>query len=458
MLTQRTFWTTVGLAVLATGVISYELIKFVERRSAPQDIATIAPRPNRPPLPTESVRTIEPPDISTTSVRHSQRVTTEVGLQLNYALKALRQSPAEYERARASMANAERVADKSDFDLFKIHEVWAYLYGTQKQYAGILLHYEAMLTRPELRQFLAPEQSANMTKAVAQYAIALSEYPKSIEYGERWLFDHRNDAEMLALVGQSYYVAKDYQRCKDRMGAAITTNMAAGAKPRETWFRFQISCADSLMDASTSRAALDALCRYFPKPEYWQRYIQNGARNERSDVTIYYWNLLKMDAATELQDPLEQYAFAHQAFVDFNQPVAAREALTKLLSKPSASGRQLPVQRLQSALTAATNRARENDERIDQLAREAAADSSGQKHFELGKIYFDKGQYPLAIVSLENALAAGQISDATYARMSLAIAQLRTGDSDGARANFALAAADPATKAVATAWTTRTYN
>jgi tetratricopeptide (TPR) repeat protein len=442
------FWMTVAAATAAASLFAWLMIKATD--DYPYTLALPTPS-------TEPIAPTAPPTPSIPNPPEPARGTVgkAVGLHLKAALEAINRK--EFAYARSFLVQAESVTHKTRYEEFKISEIWAYLYGQERNYSGLLKIYESTLANPDFREFLTTEKSDVLHKALPQIALGVRDFPKSIELSERWLADHPDDADILAVLGQSYYSIHNYQNCNASLRMAIEIAERSLTKPQESWLTTARFCASSLGDTANAEWSLERLCRYYPKPEYWRSYVKMVSGRSKSELATFYSYRLLLDTDSGLE-PEDYSNFAQQAFVDFGLPATAERAMTQAFSRNIFNANQRALPRMQRILATATERANTARERIPTLVRDAQAEPTGQRYFELGLTYFDDERYPDAISALTEALVRSRFDNLTHARMTLAIAYLKLGNRDTARSNFASVAGDPSLERIAHAWIVRTYN
>jgi tetratricopeptide (TPR) repeat protein len=442
MLTKNMFWATVAVATAAASVFAWLMIK-----ATPEDrYALVAPPP-----PASTFATPTPPPPPATI----GKLTKSVGLNLQSALDAIKRK--EFANARSYLSWAEDATGKTPVDNYKISEVWAYFYGQQQNYKGVLIAYQDMITHSNQPQFPAHDRSARPTdKTIGQLAAAIGDYPLAIAASERWLTDHPDDREVSSLLTQSYYSIKNYPSCRATAVHAVAMAEQANQPPPESWLQFMRSCADSMGDQDTAAMALEKLCQYFPKPDYWQSYIRTKSRNT-TDFANYYWRHLSVEAVRNIEHD-EYSAFAQQSLQEFNLPASGARSIEQGIALGLFPDNTRQRSRIETVLKRCLDAAQSARNRMPLLVQEAPSDPTGQKDFELGLAYFDQQQFDSAITSLGTALRKGRFARIAQAQMTLGIAQLHLGARDNARAAFQMVTADEKLQAVAQAWTVRTYN
>jgi tetratricopeptide (TPR) repeat protein len=376
-------------------------------------------------------------------------VNLKMGPLLKAATTAAQNKQYDVALAKVKEAEAEK---KTSFEQFKIYETLAFIYYGQKKYAEAANAYEKQMETP---QFLMPEQLQSIPKTIAQMYAAAGQHAKVIEYGKRWLQDKPNDAEMLSLVGQSYYSTKDNKACQQSFSAAVSAAEKAGSRPQEPWLRYTQVCANAVGDESAETQAYEKLVRYYPKAEYWQAYLRRASRNERDDIATFNWLRLMSDTGS-LKSSDDYMQYAQLAITDYGVPCEAVRALEDGFKKNILGVEERAKARQQNTLVRAKEAVQADKARLSQLASEAEGDATGQKYVELGMIYFGCEQNDQAIANLDKGLKKGGGKQPANAKLALGIAQLRKGDRESARSTFKSLSADKSLGKVAGVWLLRT--
>lgn len=385
------------------------------------------------------------------AVAQQKTVNPKVGAALQAALAAGKNK--QFDVALAKVKEAE-AAKTNSFEQFKINETLAFIYNSQKNYASLAGIYEKQLEMP---QFLAPEQAQSYPKLVSQIYFSAQQYGKSIEYSKRWLESKPNDTEMTALLGQAYYFTKDNKLCKDTLSSAISVAERAGSKPVESWLQTMQACASNLNDETLVAQADEKLSRYYPKPEYWSRYVKRAARNEKSDLANFHWYRLKEEVGA-LKEADDLTTYATQAMTDYGAPGEAVRVLEEGFDKRILGADEKRKMRQQNTLNKAKEAAAASKAQWTAMAAAADSDPTGQKSADLGMAYFGVEQYDQAIPYLEKGLKKAGVKEPAHVKLTLAIAQLKKGQRDSARAIFKSLSSDPVLGKVAATWLVRSYN
>ena len=186
----------------------------------------------------------------------------------------------DWDTAYASIMQADAVASKTPYDQFMINELGWFVYVQQEQYdkAGAAL--ESVISSG----FLSEEDLPARYKPLAQISGQGENYPKCIEYGNKYLATDPTDASMALLVAQCYNLAEDYAGTR----TAVQTMINNGVQPTEDLLMQALIASNELDDQAGIDQALYHLVRMHPEQKYWedllnaQLYKQNTDRELRS--------------------------------------------------------------------------------------------------------------------------------------------------------------------------------
>jgi tetratricopeptide (TPR) repeat protein len=381
------------------------------------------------------------------------KVSNKVGVALKAAQEAVTKK--QFDVAAAKIKEAEAVEKKTAFDQFKINEITAYMYVTQQKYGEVAQVYEKYLATP---QYLSAEQSATLTKTIAQLYYNAKQYGKAEEYSRRWLKERPGDTEMWALLSQIHYVNKEFKECREAASTATSTAEKAGQAPKELWLQLSQTCSVQMDDQAGVMTAYEKLVRYYPKPDYWERLIDRAGRNERSDrVMLGIFRLQNDVGAMKRPDQYMEYA---QLAADQAMPGEALKVVEAGYEKKVLGAEPKDKDRHERLLTLMKEKATADKAQLPQYEKEAQASSAatGQLDAGLGLAYFSYEMYDQAIQALEKGLKKGGLKNTDEYRIALGIAHLRKGQREQARSVFKAVPNDSPMAKVANLWELRSYN
>lgn len=392
-------------------------------------------------------------DVASAADKKPERISAKVGKELKDVNEAL--AAQDYAKVLAMLDKAETVDKKTPFDQFKIDELRAHVYLTQKNYAQVFPIYEKFLDS-EAQAFMDPQAVEILPKQLTQLAFQMQNHDKVAQYGKRWLDAHPDDTQIIDLMGRSRYMVEDFQGSLKLFQSAVDTAEKAGQTPQEIWMQLVISSAANLDDEKTINAAYRKLVRYHPKTEHWSKLLERSIYSEKNDLgTLYTFRLM---SETGVMGKPEQYVEFAQLALEKAFPGEAHASMQAGFDK-GVLGVGAEKARQQQMLNEMKQKSESDRKQLPQFEKEAKApNANGQMVAGLGYAYYSVGQYAEAVDALKAGLEKGGVRNADDARMLLGVAYLRTGQKEQARQQFeAIAATSPLANA-AQLWAVRTYN
>lgn len=383
-----------------------------------------------------------------TVAAEEQKVSAKVGKPLQDALAAGQAK--QWDQALAKLREAEAVGDKTPYDQFKINQIYAWLYTSQRKYGEAAGVYEKLLNSG----FLSPAESDQHVKQIAQMYLQTKNNAKAMEYLQRWLKGHPGDADMTAILGQLQYQTGQTKQALDTFTGLVNAAEKAGQKPKEDWLKlmyrisYQSSGSSTVLDKSTLNV-VDKLLRYYPNETYWTAMLAGLKTQQGSDSYQFQLDRLRV-AVGSLKEPNEFVEMAQLA----RSLGYAGEALS-ILDAGYAKGilGSGPGKEREDRLRESIKKLADADAaELPALEKKAIAAATGQDDVILGEAYMGIGQYPKAIEALDRGMKKGGVKSEDQAQIALGIAYLRSNQADKARSAFKQVAADSDLGRIARLW------
>jgi len=382
-----------------------------------------------------------------------QRISNRVGAELKGVNEAL--AAQDYAKVLAMLEKAETVEKRTPFDQFKIDELRAHVYLSQKKYADVLPIYEKFLTS-DSKEFMEPQAVEILPKQLTQLSFQIQNHDKVAQFGKLWLESHPDDTQIIDLMGRSRYMAEDYKGSQLLFQSAIDIAEKANKAPEEIWMQLVISSAANMDDDKTINSSYRKLVRYHPKPEHWSKLLDRALYSEKNDLGMLYTFRLMADAGV-LAKP-EQYVEFAQLAAEKAFPGEAYASMQAGFDK-GVLGAGGDKARQQQTLNDMKQKADADRKQMPQFEKEAKGPkANGQMVAGLGYAYYSFGQYAEAIEAINAGLSKGGVRNTDDARMLLGISYLRTGQKEQARQQFESIADGSPLATAAKLWAVRTYN
>lgn len=353
--------------------------------------------------------------------------------------------------ALEKIKEAQAQSGKTKYDEYQIDNFLAYVLFSQKKMGEAAVVYERLLNSGQM----PANEVDTRTKSLAQMYFQLKNYDKAATYAKRLYDKNPNQQDVALVLGQSYYLQKDYKNAISVMNALATRVERAGGKPDEDWLRLVQDSQNQLNDKNGANETLRRLVRHYNKPGDWNALLAN--RGRYSDrVNLGYFRLMR--EAGVLSRDRDYFEFAQLAMDERvgNAPDEAvkiiEEGMEKGILKSDDKAQQGRYDRL---LQAAKERAAANKQSLATLAKQTEAAANGQADVALGQAYLGAGNYDEAINALQRGIKRGGLTDADEAQTALGYAYLQKGQKAQARQAFRAVKQDSEWAQLAELWSLR---
>ncbi len=345
-----------------------------------------------------------------------------------------------WDEALVHINEAKAVQPQTPYDTFMVDELGWYVFLQKKDYAAAVVALEGAVNSG----FVAPADLPQRLKALTQINYQmLKNYPKAIEFGNRYLETAPNDPDVGPMVAASYYQLKDYAAAR----SAAQKVVASSAKPSEAMLQIIMFSGASLNDRPGTMQALDQLVRYYPKPKYWEDLLTNQLYETKGDRELR--NLYRLMDQTNTLDKPEEYSEMANVLFTGGFPAEAAKILELGMTAKVFTGDALAREKadLDRARTAAATDSKD----LPGAAKALAAAKTGNEMVAIGKLYFSAGDYANAADAIQKGLAKGGVTDIDDANALLGVALVRAGKTADARAPLG-AVKDPKYAAITRLW------
>lgn len=346
----------------------------------------------------------------------TQQVSAKVGKPLKKAQELM--AAKQWKEALAKTKEVAAIEGKNPAEEAIINEMLAYCMMNLKDYAGAVGVYETMLAAGQFK----PEDVPKRVLTMSQIYFALKNYPKSIQYGERYLKDAGADLEVLRQVAQAYFLQNDFAKAEVYTQRLIDTAKKQGKPVEEDWLKLLMSAQHKQNKKSDVIATLERLLASYPNDQYWSdmfTYLLQGSSFSDGENIIY----LRLVQQTNMLQPDEYIELAELSLAITNPGEAKailEEGFTKgVLGKGESKDRDLKL------LAMARTQAAEDLNLLPSIEKEAAAKPTGEALVKVGEAYLGHGKYENAIAAITKGLAKGGIKNKDETTINLGIAYLR---------------------------------
>lgn len=346
----------------------------------------------------------------------TQQVSAKVGKPLKKAQELM--AAKQWKEALAKTKEVAAMEGKNPAEEAIINEMLAYCMMNLKDYSGAVNVYETMLAAGQFK----PEDVPKRVLTMSQIYFALKNYPKSIQYGERYLKDAGTDLEVLRQVAQAYFLQNDLAKTEVYTQRLIDTAKKQGKPVEEDWLKLLMSSQHKQNKKVEVIATLERLLASYPNDQYWSdmfTYLLQGSSFSDGENIIY----LRLVQQANMLQPDEYIELAELSLAITNPGEAKailEEGFTKgVLGKGESKDRDLKL------LAMARTQAAEDLNSLPSIEKEAAAKPTGEALVKVGEAYLGHGKYENAIAAFTKGLAKGGIKNKDETNLNLGIAYLR---------------------------------
>ncbi len=304
----------------------------------------------------------------------------------------------------------------------------SYIMMNLKDYAGAVAVYETMLAK---NQF-APADVPKRVLTVSQLYFSLKNYPKSIQYGERYLKENGADLEVQRQIAEAYYLQNNFAKSEEATQTLLKTAQQKGVAVKEDWLKLLLSAQYKQDKKKEIVGTLERLLLSFPSDQYWSNvftYANDSTFSDRQIITY-----LRLMHARNLMGH-DEFVEAAELSLAVNNPGDAKAFLEDGFAKGKL-GVGAAKDREVKLLNLAKKQAAEDVGLLPSLEKEAAAKAEGEPLVRIGEAYLGHGQYQNAINALTKGLAKGGVKSADDVRINTGIAYLGLKKKDEAIKEF----------------------
>ena len=357
---------------------------------------------------------ISPAVFAAEKVKFSQKV----GKPLQEAQQLMGQK--NWKAALDKINEASAVSSKTPQEDAAINEYKAYCLTQMKDMAGAAKIWETMLAS---NQIPADQVQAKIL-ILSQISFQQKDYPKSIQYAERYLKESGPNTEVMQQLAQAYYLKGDYKLAADYEQKVIKQAEQAKKPVEKEWLVLLMSAQFKLDDKAGVTSTLETLLASYPTQEYWKnifKYVNNEASySEKETIEI-----LRLKKALGILDA-QEYVEMAELSIAMSNPGEAKSALEAGMSA-GVLGQPKDKERETRLLNLAKTQAKDDLATIDASAKEAQAKPNGEMLAKIGTAYLGHGQNDKAAAALQGALAKGGVTSADEVNIRLGVAELNLG-------------------------------
>ena len=375
----------------------------------------------------------------------AERLSAKVGKPLQEAQKLIGEK--KYKEALAKIAEAEAVEKRTAYEDYTISEMKGFAAYNTGDLAAAAAAFSSTIDSP----YMDPADRTTRLLVLSQISYQMKQYPKAVDYGNKYFQAGGDKIDGKILVGQAYYFQKDCANASQTMREAVSMAQKAGQKPQEPWYQLIMSCDYQLKNEAGVDWALTQLVKQYPSKEYWNDLLnQLLGRQGQSDALILDIYRLKR-AAGVLTDPSEIMEMAEMS-LHAGLPGEARSILEEgFANKILGSGND--VERQNRLLALAKQQAQEDLKSLADNEKQAAAAATGEADIKLGDAYWSYGQNDKAVEAFQRGLDKGGVKNPDLAKLHLGLALVGAGRKAEAAETFRALKGSATLSSLADLWT-----
>lgn len=320
-----------------------------------------------------------------------------------------------WDEALQHLEEAQKVEGRTAYDDYQINDFLWFVQYQRKQVPEAAASLETVVNSG----FVPPEMLAQRYKAVMQLNLVTQNYPKAVEYGNKYLAANPSDQEVALQIAQAMYLSKDYAGAK----AAAERLVASSETPSQDALRLLLRSNMDLKDDPGALMALEKLVRYYPSQKYWEDLLNNQLFRTKDDRALRHLYRLMLD--TKTVDKPEDYSEMGAALLAGGFPNEAKGVLEQGVASGVFAGDAKG--RAQADLERARTQAAADAKDLPGADKALASAKSGNDMVATGKLFFSAGDYGRAADAVRKGLAKGGVADVDDANMLLGIALARSG-------------------------------
>ena len=285
-----------------------------------------------------------------------------------------------------------------------------------------------------------------MLYVVAQVLFSQEKYKEALRYAQIW-FKTQEDpsADAYMLIGQAYYMLKDYDNSLPNVQRGIDKYIALGSVPKEGWLNLLSNIYRQKDQFAKMLPVVQQLVKHYPKKTYLT--TMAGIYNELDDqekMTAMYQAMYDQ----QLLSTESELVTLASLLMSQESPYQASQVMKKGLGS-GALKKTLKNYRIYSQALYA---AREYEDALKPLETAAGMSSDGKLYSQLGQSFIALNRYREAEIALTKAINKGKLKDGGQAVISKGLTQFEQKKFKSAEATFRSAVKYEKVSATATNW------
>lgn len=381
------------------------------------------------------------PDRPAIAADEKKALRPALGQPLKAAQDAIAQK--KYKEAMADIDKTDAISDKTPYERLVIAQMRTAAYIGMGDYASATKGFEEELATG----LVEPDDSVKIVGNLVRLYYDAKDFPKAIEYINRYYREGGTDDEFHTLLAEAYYQQGDYANAEKSTHALIQNFQKSGTTPPEVLLELYMSSAYQIKDAAGHIDALEMLVATYPKKDYWNDLFIEIAKKPNFSQSLELDLDRLLIATGVMQQPNEFMEAAELAITD-GLPGDAKTFIDQgfaagALGKGPDAARQQKMSDLSKSLSATDIKG------LPQIAQQA---TTGESLVKLAEAYASYAQYDKAIAAFEQGIQKDGLKNAPAEKLRLGVTYLKAGQKAKAKDTLKSITAADGTQDLAQLW------
>lgn len=293
-------------------------------------------------------------------------------------------------------------------------------------------------------------EKIRMIESIAGGYYRARDYPKAIQWSQRYFREGGTSPTIRTLLIQSEYLSGDFAGAAKELTTEVQAAERSGTPPAEDRLKLLLNAALKMNDNNAYVYAMEKLVTYYPKKEYWVDLLSRLQRkpnfSDRLALDSYRLSLAT-GSMTAANDYMEMAQLALQAgFGAESKQVIDKGFASGVLGTGAQAERHKRLRDLVAKRLDEEKKARADDE------SQALAAKDGNELVDVGMQMVYNGKNAEGLKLMQQGIAKGGLKRPQDAKLHLGIAYLVAGDNAKALAAFKTVSGNDGTGDLARLW------
>ena len=328
-----------------------------------------------------------------------------------------------FTEVQSRITQAEAFPNRTPYEDYVINRMKLTVASSTGNDAAAIPALEAVINSGKL----SAGDKANFMQALGNMYFNAKNYPKALEWFERYTKESQTPDAVRPAMASAYYLQNDFAKSREVLLPLIEAQEKAGQKPAEKDLRMLASSAIKLKDDPGYLVALEKLARNYPTDEIWVDLINRGTvRKPGFDQNTHLANYYRLEFTALKSLEIEEYVNLAELAMRDGFPTEAKKAMDAgyaagVLGKGSNA-------KAHAALRDKANKGAADDAKNIAAGEASAAKAkTGAGLVNLGWAYATMDQADKGIGFIQQGIAKGGLKNTDEAKLRLGMAQLRAG-------------------------------